>query len=370
MPPALVRERLRGRGAQGDGDGRHRRHARGERPGHLPDPGDLSRDRDVGDQGRAAQRAQGAAGRRRGSRCGPGQRDARRAPGGSHGALMPAMTSPMKKSAVLAAALLAGCAIGPDFKRPSTNAPASFRDQAAQGDRSIADLAWWDVCREARLKELVSYALANGYDARIAAARVEESRAIAAQVHGQLFPGLAYVANADRGRNASLGNPAIQSGAISSGFDAYLGAAWEFDLWGRVRRLDEAARSQYLATEDARRGVLLSLVSDVATAYYELLELDDELAIAKEATASFGESLKLFKRRLEGGGVSRLDTASAEAGVGGGSGGGRRPGAPGVNTHIHNKKTQPRALTGPTPAPTARGGRLADLPAQPDVPAG
>ena len=135
------------------------------------------------------------------------------------------------------------------------------------------------------LKELIAVALANGYDARIAAARVEESRAIAAQVHGQLFPGIGYEANADRGRNAVLGNPSTQgASSVSNGFDGYLGAAWEFDLWGRVRRLDEAARSQYLATEDARRGVLLSLVSDVATAYYELLELDEELAIAREAT--------------------------------------------------------------------------------------
>ena len=112
-----------------------------------------------------------------------------------------------EKILLMCAVLLSGCAIGPDFKRPGAGVPDTFRDQAAQGDRSIADLAWWDVYRDARLKELIASALANGYDARIAAARVEESRAIAAQVHGQLFPGFGYVANADRGRNASLGNP-------------------------------------------------------------------------------------------------------------------------------------------------------------------
>src|SRR5271157_950853 len=265
------------------------------------------------------------------------------------------MTLPGKKSAILAAALLSGCAIGPDFKRPSTDAPTSFRDQAAQGGQSIADLAWWDVCRDARLRELIAYALANGYDARIAAARVEESRAIAAQAHGQLFPGVGYVANADRGRNASLGNPAIQGGLVSNEFDAYLGAAWEFDLWGRVRRLDEAAR----------RGVLLSLVSDVATAYYELLELDDELAIAKQATASFGESLKLFNQRLEGGVVSRLDTASAEAAMAASA-----ARVPALETQISIKENQISVLVGRNPGPIARGGRLADLPAPPDVPAG
>lgn len=279
---------------------------------------------------------------------------------------MPAMTSPGKTSAILAVALLSGCAIGPDFKRPSPGAPTSFRDQEAQGSQSIADLAWWDVYRDARLKELISSAIANGYDARIAAARVEESRAIAAQVHGQLFPGVGYVANGDRGKNAVLGSPSTQeAGAIFNGFDAYLGAAWEFDLWGRVRRLDEAARSQYLATEDARRGVLLSLVSDVATAYYELLELDDELAIAKEATTSFGESLRLFNQRLEGGVVSRLDTASAEAAMAASA-----ARVPALETQISIKENQISVLIGRNPGPIVRGGRLADLAAPPDVPAG
>jgi multidrug efflux system outer membrane protein len=279
---------------------------------------------------------------------------------------MAAMTSPGKMGPVLAAALLAGCAIGPDFKRPATDAPASFRDQAAQGDRSFADLAWWDVYRDARLKGLIGDALANGYDARIAAARVEESRAIAAQVHGLLFPGVGYEANADRGRNAQLGSPYTQgAGSTSDGFDGYLGAAWELDLWGRVRRLDEAARSQYLATEEARRGVLLSLVSDVAEAYYELLELDDELTIAQEATRSFGESLKLFNQQLEGGVVSRLDTASAEAAMAASA-----ARIPGIEMQISVKENQISVLIGRNPGPVARGARLADLPAPPDVPAG
>ncbi|HXQ80750.1 MAG TPA: efflux transporter outer membrane subunit [Opitutaceae bacterium] len=267
--------------------------------------------------------------------------------------------------ALLAASFLAGCAIGPDFKRPGANAPASFRDQVAQGDQSIADLAWWDVYRDARLKELIQSALANGFDARIAAARVEQSRDIAAQVHGQLFPGVGYEANADRGRNAVFGSPFNQGGTTASGFDAYLGAAWEFDLWGRVRRLDEAARSQYLATEDARRGVLLSLVSDVATAYYELLELDEELAIAREATASFGESLKLFNQQLEGGVVSRLDTASAEAAMAASA-----ARVPALQMQISVKENQISVLVGRNPGPIERGGRLADLAGPPEVPAG
>jgi multidrug efflux system outer membrane protein len=267
---------------------------------------------------------------------------------------------------ILAAFLLAGCAIGPDYKRPAAGEPAAFRDAPAGTAQSLADLAWWDVCRDPRLRELIRTALVNGYDARIAAARVGESRAIAAQVHGQLFPGLGYEANADRGRNAVLGNPFPSSTvSTSSGFDAYLGAAWEFDLWGRVRRLDEAARSQYLASEEGRRGVLLSLVSDVANAYYDLLELDEELDIARSTTASFGESLKLFNRQLEGGVASRLDTASAEAAVATSA-----ARIPELERQISIKENQISVLVGRGPGPVVRGARLSEQPPPPDVPAG
>jgi multidrug efflux system outer membrane protein len=268
--------------------------------------------------------------------------------------------------APLAALVLAGCAVGPNFKRPDVDTPATFRAQDAAGDRSLADLAWWDIYKDPRLDDLIRAAFTNGFDAKIAAARVEESRAVAAQVHGQLFPGIGYAANADRGRNSLLGNPYTQGGGTTGdGFDGYLGAAWELDLWGRVRRLDEAARSQYLASEEGRRGVLLSLVSDVATAYYELLELDEELAIANRSTESFGESLKLFTRQLEGGTVSRLDTASAEAAM-------ETSAAriPYIELQIAMKENQLSVLVGAKPGPVIRGSSLSDTAQPPDVPAG
>ena len=274
---------------------------------------------------------------------------------------------PARKTCLLAAAaLLSGCAIGPDFRRPQAGAPAAYRDQPGAQDRSIADLAWWDLYRDPPLRELIAAALANGYDARIAAARVEEARAIASQVHGQLFPGVGYEANADRGRNAVLGNPSTQgASSVSNGFDAYLGAAWEFDLWGRVRRLDEAARAEYLATREARRAVQLSLVSDVATAYYELAELDEELAIAREATTSFGESLRLFGQQLAGGVASRLDTTSAEAALDASA-----ARIPALEMQISIKENEISILVGRAPGPVARGARLAELEPATEVPAG
>jgi multidrug efflux system outer membrane protein len=270
-------------------------------------------------------------------------------------------------SVLIALPFLAGCAVGPDYRRPAIEAPAVFRGQTASESQSApADAAWWDLYRDERLKELIRAALADGYDARIAAARVEQSRDIAAQVHGQLFPGAGYTANADRGRNAQLGNAYTQGGgATASGFDGYLGVAWELDLWGRVRRLDEEARAQYLASEEARRGVLLSLVSEVATAYFDLLELDEELAIAHHATESFGDSLKLFNQRLEGGIASRLESSSAEAAAAASA-----ARVPALERQIAIKENQLSVLLGRNPGAITRGPRLPDQIMPPAIPAG
>ena len=274
--------------------------------------------------------------------------------------------APRRWGPLLASFLLAGCAVGPTYKRPATSAPPSFRGAEAGDDRSLADEAWWDLYGDARLKELVGAALADGYDVRIAAARVEESRAIAAQVHGQLFPGVGYAGNADRGKNALLGEPFTEGGGVTAnGFDGYIGATWEFDLWGRVRRLDESARSQYLASEQARRGVMLSLVSDVATSYFQLLELDEELAIAHDAVRSFGDSLDLFNRQLEGGVASRLDTESAEAEMDTSA-----ARVPELERQIAIKENQISVLIGRNPGQIVRGARLSDQAGPPDVPAG
>ena len=268
-------------------------------------------------------------------------------------------------TALLAALLAPGCAIGPDYRRPETQVPSAYRG-AAPSDDSLADNAWWDLYKDEQLSSLIRASLANGFDARIAAARVSEARAVAAQVHGQRFPAFGYSANADRGRNALLGNPYTQGGGTTAdGFDGYLGAAWELDLWGRVRRLDEAARAQYLGSIEGRRAVLLSLVAEVATAYYGLLELDEELSIARAATDSLGNSLRLFNRQLEGGTASRLDAATAEAAMA--SSAAR---IPEIEREIAIRENQICVLVGTPPGPVARGSRLSEQALPPDVPAG
>ena len=277
-----------------------------------------------------------------------------------------ARTRPIGAPLLLAVLGLAGCAVGPDFRQPDARAPEAFRGETARADTSIADLAWWDVCTDPALRKLVQTALQDGFDARIAAARLEQSRAIAAQVHGQLFPGIGYAANADRGKNALLGNAYTQGGgSTASGFDGYLSAAWELDLWGRVRRLDEAARAQYLASEAGRRGVLLSLTAAVVSDYYQLLELDDELAIARASTASFADSQRLFEQRLQGGVASALESASAEAAMATSA-----ARIPDIEAQIAMKENELSALVGANPGAVARGAPLEALAAPDPAPAG
>jgi multidrug efflux system outer membrane protein len=267
---------------------------------------------------------------------------------------------------ILLAAALGGCAVGPNYRRPDVAAPAAFRDQTAAQPGALADLPWWSLFGDPVLVELVKTSVAEGYDLRLVTARVEQARAIAAETHGQLFPSLGYAGNADRGRNALLGNAYTSGGgATASGFDGYLGAAWEFDLWGRVRRLDEAARANFLATEEARRGVWLSLFSQVAASYFQLLELDEELAIAHRAEGTFGESLKLFNERLSGGVASKLETASAAAAQATSA-----AQIPALERQIAVQENELSVLLGRSPGPIRRGAALAAQPAAPEIPPG
>jgi multidrug efflux system outer membrane protein len=178
---------------------------------------------------------------------------------------------------VAVAFVLSGCALGPDYRRPELPAPAVYRDQSAES-ASIADLPWFEVFRDEALQVLVREALESNRDLLAAAARVEQSRELAAVQRSELFPQLAYEGDARREDNAQFGSP-IGTDGVQSHYLGFLEAFWEIDLWGRIRRASEAARAEMLASEAFRRGVVLSLVTGVAQAYFELRELDLELAI-------------------------------------------------------------------------------------------
>ena len=141
--------------------------------------------------------------------------------------------------------------------------------------------------------------------------RVEQSRQIAAQAHSQYLPFVDYSVASSDGRNEFAGTVSPNGGVIHGSFMAVASVAWEADVWGRIRRLNESARAQYLSTEEARRGVMLTLVSDVAQAYYQLLELELELNIAQESTDAYGQTYQLFDQRLQGGVSSILNTSRA-----------------------------------------------------------
>jgi multidrug efflux system outer membrane protein len=276
----------------------------------------------------------------------------------------------MQKIKLLAAgvgcAALVGCAVGPDYKRPAIHSPTEFRNATATTNtNSLGDLKWWDLYQDATLASLIRTALTNNYDVRIAVSRLEQSRAIARQAKAQFAPSVGYQGEVSRGRNEFLGNASPSGGRTSDAVFAGLSASWEIDLWGRIRRLNESARAQFLATQEARRGVEMIVVGDVAQAYFELLELERRLEIARRTTESFKESTRIFNLRFEAGGASKLDTSRAEAALAS-----TAANVPEIERQIALKENQLSVLLGENPGPVAHEAKLEEQTFAPEVPAG
>ena len=212
-----------------------------------------------------------------------------------------------------AAALLTACASGPDYKRPDPAVPSNFRAQIGASDaKSLADLPWWSVFQDKALQDLIVRALAENQDLKIAVSRIEQARQQVLQVKSQTAPQLNYQISAGGERAfapQSNGQSTINYGTIAGAFSA----AWEFDLWHRIRHETEAAEANVLAQEDIRRGVILTLVSDLATDYFRLIELDRELAIAEDSSRTFKRTLDIFNDRFQAGRDSELPVARTEA---------------------------------------------------------
>ncbi|MGZ4975237.1 MAG: efflux transporter outer membrane subunit, partial [Limisphaerales bacterium] len=210
--------------------------------------------------------------------------------------------------------LIAGCAVGPDYKRPKVNAPATFRGATETLTNSFGDLPWWEVFHDAQLQHLIRVALTNNYDMRIAVARVEQAQEIIAENRAGLFPQINYIGAAAKGKNAvGIGNSVTPTQHTVGFIGADANLSWEIDVWGRVRRLTEEARAQYLATEEARHDITVSLIAQVAANYLQLVALDRDLQIARDTTNSFAESVRIFNRRLTGGVGTKLETMAAQA---------------------------------------------------------
>src|SRR2546425_12809976 len=276
-------------------------------------------------------------------------------------------TSQQIVSGVVAAALLGGCAIGPNYKRPSVAEPQTFRGQATAEAASLADAPWWEVFHDPILKDLIREALHNNYDVRIAAARVQEARANFVVSRSDLFPSLDYDAGVSRAKVGPgvQGRPGPPPAAASNFYSATLAMSWELDIWGRIRRSTEAARATLFATEEARRGVWLTLVSDLGQAYFELLELDVRLQIARNSTNAYQNTYNLFLDRFNLGVASKLETSRALGALGD-----AQATIPQLESDVVAKENQLSILLGKAPGPIPRGQPMYAQPVVPVVPAG
>ena len=260
--------------------------------------------------------------------------------------------------------LFAGCAVGPDYKRPPVNEPPHFRGDAGVKTNSFGDMPWWELFRDDALQGLIRTALTNNYDIRIAVTRMEQANALLAESRAAYYPQLNYSGAVGRGKNAELGNafPGVRQ---NQWYEAIGNVSWEIDLWGRLRRLKESVKAQYLATTEARNDVTISLISTLASDYFQLLALDRELQIARDTTNSFGESLKIFSERLKGGVASKLETSAAEAQEASAA-----ATIPELQRQIFARENQISILLGTNPGPIIRGEKLLDEVLPPNVPPG
>jgi len=265
----------------------------------------------------------------------------------------------MRKTACLflLALGLSGCAVGPKYKRPVITAPDKYYTEEAPDPNSIADLPWWELFKDPVLQNLIQEALKNNYDVATAAARVEQARAQAGISKSFYYPQIGYGAGIS-GQKAEL----VPNHTY---YNYNVNLAWELDLWGRIRKLNEQQKAIFFATHEAQRGVWLSLVSDVAQAYFELRALDEQLQIAKDTGVSFQESYDLFNKKLSGGAASALETSRAEGAMAD-----VLAQVPDLERQIVAKENQISLLLGKNPGEVPRGAHLSEQHDLDTVPAG
>ncbi len=221
---------------------------------------------------------------------------------------------PSRLLAALLCASVAGCMFGPDYHRPDVATPQAYLYEPKQAT-AVADIEWWKRFDDPVLDGLIVEALANNKNVKIAAANVEQAAGVLQSTRSPLYPQLGYQGSAARARFSENGTNALAVGISNPTnlYQALAGASWEIDLWGRVRRQTEAAQANLLATDEARRGVTLSLVATVASGYLQLRGLDEQLAIALRTRDAYGESLRVMRYKYQYGRVSEMNVEQATA---------------------------------------------------------
>ena len=228
---------------------------------------------------------------------------------------MRAAARPLRRTALLASALaLAGCVVGPDYHRPEVQAPATYLYPAGQ-DAALADTEWWKGFGDPVLEGLISDALVHNRNIKIAAANVAQAAGVLQSTRSAFYPQVDYRFAGGRSRFTENGLTAGAAGISNPTpyYQALLGASWEIDLWGRVQRQSESAQASLLATEEARRGVILTLVANVANGYLQLRGLDEQLTMAQRTRDAYAESLRLMQAKFQYGRVSQMNVDQATA---------------------------------------------------------
>jgi len=266
--------------------------------------------------------------------------------------------------AALLLTMVTACRMGPNYERPETTpVPTAWRDSAQVGrDSSFANVPWWGVFNDDTLQTLIRRALKENRDVHIALARVNEARALLGIQRLEYYPQI----NVQAGWRKSDGADSLLTGVTNNEMGWIGGGlSWELDLWGRLRRLNEAAAAELLATEEGRRSMILTVVSDVARAYMEVIELDDQVALTDSQVVSRRASLALARGRFQGGLTSEMDVRQGELAL---------AIAEGSHTRALRQRAQKEneisVLLGRTPGGVPRGLRLSQQGMPTAIPAG
>ena len=214
--------------------------------------------------------------------------------------------------------LLAGCAVGPDYKRPDVSLPAAFPETAVAADTEsepgMLSAQWWTLYNDATLNELVASALRNNTDLHRAVAQIDEAQAVLDQTSSTLFPQIDLGASSSRSRSSTLNAQPLPSGVptISNSNRLALSTAFELDFWGKLRRASQAARAQVLSSRYARDVLALTIEGTTAQSYFTLRALDAQIAVTRDILESREETLAVIKDRADGGLASELEVNQAQ----------------------------------------------------------
>ena len=260
-----------------------------------------------------------------------------------------------------------GCTVGPNYKKPVANVPPTYRgltpEQAAKADpASIGEQKWWEVYQDDQLRSLIRIAIQQNYDVRIAATRILAAQAQLGITRADQYPTVAAGASLLDQRSAR--SPAAPAFEVGAG-QLSVSAGWQLDFWGKFRRATEAARANLIATKEARQEVIVTLVADVAAAYFQLRALDLDLEISQRTLASRQESLRLTHILADGGSTSMLDVRQAEQLVFTAA-----AEIPVLEQQVEQQENLISILLGKNPDSIVRGQKLTEQAHPPDVPPG